>query len=192
MSDNVRHSAVKSLYAEGFVGYYRVRHLKETSQNRLLLTPEKSLTMKQYHSSTNNSDGIISVSFSVRPPLILRSSSVQAPFELRSSSVQAPFNLRSSSVRAPFILRSSSVQFSIALRSVLDRSSIGSRSILVHPSFILRSFSVRESKIDRRTNGESSEARRRCIETLMGSQGKGDPNKNFIFNHLNSNYYGKA
>ena len=69
-------------------------------------------------------------------------------------------------VRAPFNLRSSSV----------------------HPPFELRSSSVRRSKIDRRTNGESSEAKRRCIETLMGSQGKDDPNKNFIFNHLNSNY----
>ena len=147
-SDNVRHSAVKSLYAECFAVYYRGRHLKETSQNRLLLTSEKSLTMKQPRSLPNNSDGIFSVSFSV--------------------------------------------QFSIALRSVLDRSSIGSRSILVHPSFILRSFSVRESKIDRRTNGESSEAKRRCIETLMGNQGKGDSNKSFILNHLNSNYYGKT
>ena len=224
MSDNVRHSAVKSLYAEGFAGYYRVRHLKETSQNRLLLTPEKSLTMKQYRSSTNNSDGINSVSFSVRPPfelrsssvrapLILRSSSVQAPFELRSSSVrapfklrsgsvqapfklrsssvrapfnlrsgsvQAPFKLRSSSVHPPFELRSSSVRFSFGSRSVLDRFSIDSRSSFVHPPFILRSGIEDRSKIDRRTNGESSEARRRCIETLMGSQGKGDPNKNFI------------
>ena len=150
MSDNVRHSAVKSLYAEGFAGYYRVRHLKETSQNRLLLTPEKSLTMKQYRSSTNNSDGIISVSSSVDPPFILRSSSVQAPFELRSSSVQPPFELRSSSVR-----------FSFGSRSVLDRFSFGSRSILVHPSFILRSFSVRESKIDRRLIEERTENHRR-------------------------------
>ena len=191
MSDNVRHSAVKSLYAEGFAGYYRVRHLKETSQNRLLLTPEKSLTMKQYRSSTNNSDGIISVSSSVDPPFILRSSSVQAPFKLRSSSVQAPFILRSSSVRAPFELRSTSVRAPFILRSVLVRFSIGSRSVLVrfsidsrssfvHPPFILRSGIEDRSKIDRRTNGESSEARRRCIETLMGSQGKGDPNKNFI------------
>ena len=139
MSDNVRHSAVKSLYAEGFVGYYRVRHLKETSQNRLLLTPEKSLTMKQYHSSTNNSDGIISVSFSVRPPLILRSSSVQAPFELRSSSVQAPFNLRSSSVHPPFELRSVLDRSSFGSRSFFDRFSIDSRSSFVHPPFILRS-----------------------------------------------------
>ena len=84
------------------------------------------------------------------------------------------------------------VRFSFGSRSVLVRFSIGSRSVLDHPSFILRSFSVRESKIDRRTNGESSEARRRCIETLMGGQGKDDPNKNFIFNHLNSNYYGKT
>ena len=156
--DNVRHSAVKFLYAEGFAGYYRGRLLKETSPNRLLLTPKKSLTMKQYRSSTNNSDGILSVSFSVHPPFKLRSSSVQAPFILRSSSVHSPFELRSFSVQPPFILRSSS---------------------------------VRESKIDRRINGESSEAKRRCIETLMGSQGKGNPNKNFIFNHLDSNYYGK-
>ena len=155
--NNVRHSAVKFLYAEGFAGYYRGRLLKETSPNRLLLTPKKSLTMKQYRSSTNNSDGILSVSFSVHPPFKLRSSSVQAPFILRSSSVHSPFELRSFSVQPPFILRSSS---------------------------------VRESKIDRRINGESSEAKRRCIETLMGSQGKGNPNKNFIFNHLDSIFYG--
>ena len=144
--NNVRHSAVKFLYAEGFARYYRGRLLKETSPNRLLLTPKKSLTMKQYRSSTNNSDGILSVSFSVHPPFKLRSGSVRAPFKLRSFSVQPPF--------------------------------------------ILRSSSVRESKIDRRINGESSEAKRRCIETLMGSQGKGNPNKNFIFNHLDSIFYG--
>ena len=86
-----------------------------------------------------------------------------------SSSVQAPFELRSSSVRAPFELRSSSVQAPFKLRSGIED----------------------RSKIDQRMNGESSEARRRCIETLMGNQGKGDPNKNFIFNHLNSNCYGK-
>ena len=76
-----------------------------------------------------------------------------------------------------FVLRSVLVQFSIGSRSVLVRFSIVLRSILVHPSFILRSFSVRESKIDRRTNWESSQARRRCIETLMGNQGKGTLNK---------------
>ena len=34
----------------GFSVYYRGRHLKEMSQNRLLLTPEKSLTMKRHRS----------------------------------------------------------------------------------------------------------------------------------------------
>ena len=167
--DNVRHSAVKFLYAEGFAGYYRDRLLKETSPNRLLLTPKKSLTMKQYRSSTNNSDGILSVSFSVHPPFELRSSSVRAPFILRSSSVRAPFELRSSSVRAPFKLRSGSVRAPFELRSSSVRA-----------PFKLRSGIEDRSKIDRRTNGESSEARRRCIETLMGSQVKGNPNKNFF------------
>ena len=79
------------------------------SQNRLLLTPEKLLTMKQYCSPPNNSDGIfphrssfVLRSFSVHPPFVLRSFSVHPPFILRSSSVQSPFELRSSSVRAPF------------------------------------------------------------------------------------------
>ena len=80
--------------------------------------------------------------------------------------------------------RSVLVRFSFGSRSVLDRSSFGSRSILVHSPFILRSGIEDRSKIDRRTNGESSEAKRRRIETLMGNQGKGDPNKNFIFYHL--------
>ena len=130
-SDNVRHSAVKSLYAECFAVYYRGCHLKETSQNRLLLTLEKSLTMKQPRSPPNNSDGIFSVSFSVHlsfgfrsilvhPPFILRSSSVHPPFELRSSSVRAPFELRSSSVRAPFELRSSSVRESKIDRRLIE------------------------------------------------------------------------
>ena len=118
-----------------FAVYYGGRHLKETSQNRLLLTPEKSITMKLYRSPTNNSDGIFSVS---------------------------------SSVRSPF-----------GSRSVLVRFSIDSRSSSVHSPFILRSAIEDRSKNDRRNIGESSEARRRCIETLMGFQGKGDPNKNF-------------
>ena len=103
----------------------------------------------------------------------------------------------------PFGSRSVLVRFSFGSRSVLDRSSIDSRSSFVHPSFILRSTSVHppfilrsgiedRSKIDRESSGESSEARRRCIETLMGNQGGGDSNKNFIFNHLNLNYYGKT
>ena len=147
------------------------------SQNQLLLTLEKSLTMKQYHNPTNKSDGMFPVSFSVRSPFVLRSSSVHPPFKLRSSSVRAPFKLRSSSVQAPFILRSSSVQAPFELRS----------------SSVQAPFGIEDrSKIDQRMIGESSEARRRCIETLMGNQGKGDPNKNFIFNHLNSIYHGKT
>ena len=135
--------------------YYGDRHQKETSQNRLLLTPEKSLTLKLYRSPTNNSDGIFSVSFFVRSSFVLRSV------------------LRSFFVR--FFVR-----FSFGSRSVLVRFSINSRSSFVHPPFILRSGIEDRSKIDRRTNGESTEARRRCIETLMGNQGKGDPNKNFF------------
>ena len=78
---------------------------------------------------------------------------------------RSPFVLRSFSVRSPFILRSISVRAPFG-----DRRTIEERS-----------------KNDRRNIGDSSKARRRCIETLMGIQGKGDPNKNFIFNHLNSN-----
>ena len=159
--------------------------------------------MKQYHNPTNKSDGIFPVSFSVRAPFILRSSSVHPPFKLRSSSVQAPFVLRSSYVQAPFILRSFSVRSPFVLRSFSVRAPFILRSSSVQAPFELRSSSVQapfelrsgiedRSKIDRRMNGESSEARRRCIETLMGNQGKGDPNKSFIFNHLNSNYYGKT
>ena len=99
--------------------------------------------------------------------------------------------LLSSSVHPPFGSRLVLVWFSFGSRLVLVRFSIVLRSILVHPSFILRSGIEDRSKIDRRTNGESSEAKRRCIETLMGNQGKGNPNKNFIFNYLDSNYYGK-
>ena len=132
------------------VYYYRGRHLKEMSQNQLLLTLEKSLTMKQYHNPTNKSDGIFPVSFSVRSPFILRSSSVQAPFILRSSSVRAPFKLRSSSVRAPFILRSSSVHPPFELRSSSVQAPFILRSSSVQAPFELRSSSVRESKIDRR------------------------------------------
>ena len=125
---------------------------------------EKSLTMKQSRSSTNNSDGVFVYrspfnlrSGSVQPPFGLRSTSVRAPFELRSGSVQPPFGLRSTSVRAPFNLRSSSVD----------------------PPFGLRSAIEDRSKNDRRIIGESSEARRRCIETLMRNQEKGNPNIKF-------------
>ena len=122
-----------------FAVYYRGRHLKGMFKNQLLLTLEKSLTMKQYHNPTNKSDGIFPVSFSVRSPFILRSFSVHPPFVLRSSSVRSPFILRSFSVHPPFILRSFSVHPPFVLRS----SS-------VQAPFELRSSSVRESKIDRR------------------------------------------
>ena len=69
----VRFSAAKSLYAEGFAVYYRGRHLKRTSQNRILLTPEKSLTMKLYRSPPNNSDGIVLRSSFDRSSIVLRS-----------------------------------------------------------------------------------------------------------------------
>ena len=65
------------------------------SQNRLLLTPKKLLTMKQYCSPPNNSDGI----FPHRSPFVLRSFSVRSPFILRSFSVHPPFILRSFYVR---------------------------------------------------------------------------------------------
>ena len=148
--------------------------------------------MKTYRSLPNNSNGIFPVSFSVRSPFVLRSSSVRAPFilrsisvrspfELRSSSVDPPFELRSSSVRAPFILRSISVRSPFELRSSSVDPPFELRSSSVHPPFNLRSGIEDRSKNDRRNIGESSEARRRCIETLTGSQGRGDPNKNFIF-----------
>ena len=114
--------------------------------------------MKLYSSPTNNSDGIFSVSFSVR------------------SSIGSRSVLDWFSIGFRLVL----VRFSIGSRSLFVRFSFGSRSSFVHPPFILRSGIEDRSKIDRRTNGESSEARRRCIETLMGNQGKGDPNKNFI------------
>ena len=115
----------------------------------------------------------------------------RSPFNLRSTSVRAPFNLRSTSVRAPFNLRSSSVQPPFNLRSTSVRAPFNLRSGSVRTPFILRSAIEERTENHRRNIGESSEARRRCIETLMRNQGKGDPNKNFIFIHLNSNCYGK-
>ncbi len=144
-----------------FAVYYKGRPLKETSPNRLLLTPKKSLTMKQYRSSTNNSDGILSVSFSVHPPFGLRSSSVHPPFELRSSSVHPPFELRSSSVRAPFGLRSSSVQAPFILRSGSVQAPFILRSSSVRAPFILRSTSVHPPFGNRRLIEELTENHRR-------------------------------
>ena len=144
-----------------FAVYYKGRPLKETSPNRLLLTPKKSLTMKQYRSSTNNSDGILSVSFSVHPPFGLRSTSVHPPFELRSSSVHPPFELRSSSVRAPFGLRSSSVQAPFILRSGSVQAPFILRSSSVRAPFILRSTSVHPPFGNRRLIEELTENHRR-------------------------------
>ena len=100
------------------------------SPNRLLLTPEKLLTMKQYCSPPNNSDGIfphrssfVLRSFFVRSSFVLRSFSVRSPFVLRSSSVDPPFVLRSFSVRAPFVLRSG-----IEERTENDRRIIGGKT----------------------------------------------------------------
>ena len=122
--------------------------------------------------------------FPYRPPFVLRSTSVRAPFNLRSSSVRAPFELRLTSVRAPFELRSTSVQPPFELRSGSVRAPFGLRSSSVQSPFELRSAIEDRSKNDRRNIGESSEAKRRCIEILTGSQGKGEPNKNFILRQM--------
>ena len=90
--------------------------------------------------------------------------------------------------RSPFILRSLLVRFSIASRSVLDRFSIDSRSSFVHPPFILRSGIEDWSKNERRIIGGKTEMYRNS----NGKPREGDPNKNFIFNRLNLNYYGKT
>ena len=124
--------------------------------------------------------------------LILRS--VLDCFSIALRSVLDRFSIGSRSFfdRFSFILRSSFVHPSIILRSSF-----------VHPSFILRSSFVRESKNNRRwieevsevhlrQNRGNTEAIRRCIETLMGSHEKGNPNKTLFFNHLNPNYYGKT
>ena len=139
-----------------FAVYYKGRPLKETSPNRLLLTPKKSLTMKQYRSSTNNSDGILSVSFSVHPPFKLRSSSVHPPFILRSGSVHPPFILRSTSVHPPFILRSSSVHPPFILRSGSVRAPFKLRSFSVHPPFGNRRLIEELTENHRRQNGDVS------------------------------------
>ena len=77
----------------GFSVYYRGRHLKGMSQNRLLLTPEKSLTMKRHRSPPNNSNGIFSVSFSYRSPIVLLSFSYRSPIVLLSFSYCPPIVL---------------------------------------------------------------------------------------------------
>ena len=76
------HPRGKLAMLNGFSVYYRGCHLKEMSQNQLLLTPEKSLTMKQHRSPPNNSNGIVSVSFSYRSPIVLLSFSYCSPIVL--------------------------------------------------------------------------------------------------------------
>ena len=94
MYDFVRFSAAKSLYAECFAVYYRSRHLKRTSQNRILLTPEKSLVMKRPRSPTNNTDGIVLRSSFVHPSFILRSSFDRSSIVLRSGNGERTKNER--------------------------------------------------------------------------------------------------
>lgn len=88
--------------------------------------------------------------------------------------------------------RYATLDSSIGSRSFFDQFSFILRSPSVHPPFILRSGIEKRSKIDRSSIGDSSEARRRCIETLWESQENGNPNKIFIFYHLKPNYYGKT
>ena len=88
----------------GFSVYYRGRHLKGMSQNRLLLTPEKSLTMKRHRSPPNNSNGIFSVSF---------------PYRFRIVSVSFPYRFRIVSVSFPYRFRIVSVSFSYCSPIVL-------------------------------------------------------------------------
>ena len=104
------------------------------SQNRLLLTPEKILTMKLYCSPPNNSDGI----FPHRSPFVLRSFSVRSPFVLRSFSVHPPLILRSSSVQSPFNLRSSSVRESRNERRTIEESSEAKRRCIDYTSVLKR------------------------------------------------------
>ena len=120
-SDNVRHSAVKYLYAEGFCRVLLRSSSKRNVPKSTFINSRKIINNETVSQSNQQFWWYI---FSI----ILRSFSVRSPF-------------------------------------------------------VLRSFSVRRSKNDRRNIGESSEARRRCIETLMGNQGKGDPNKNFFWPH---------
>ena len=77
-----------------FAVYYKGRPLKETFQNKLLLTPEKLITMKSYRSPLNNSDDIFSVSF----PYQSRINPVSFPYRFRivllSSSYHPPIAKR--------------------------------------------------------------------------------------------------
>ena len=77
-----------------FAVYYKGRPLKETSQNWLLLTPEKLITMKSYRSPLNNSDDIFSVSFPYRFRIVSVSFPYRSPIILLSSSYHPPIAKR--------------------------------------------------------------------------------------------------
>ena len=100
-----------------FAVYDRGRHLKEMSPNRLLLTPEKLITMKSYRSPLNNSDDIFSVSF----PYRFRINPVSFPYRFRIIPVSFPYHspivLLSFSYRSPIILLSFSYCSPIVLLS---------------------------------------------------------------------------
>ena len=131
-SDNVRHSAVKYLYAEGFC---RVLLRSSSKRNVPKSTFINSRKINNYETVSQSNQQFWWYIFRII--------------------------LRSFSVRSPFVLRSALDRLSIGSRLVLVRFSIDSRSSFVHPSFILRSFSVRRSKIDRRMIEEISENHRR-------------------------------
>ena len=173
LDGNIKYQGTITCWAYWSVSSYVFRSIKLNpcllNQNNAIKQQDilvflLNINCLQYMKFVNNHK-IQMVYFSYRSPIILRSFS----FVLVRSRSFSFVLVRS---RSGSVL----VRFSFGSRSVLVRFSISSRSVLDHPSFILRSFSVRESKIDRRTNGESSEARRRCIETLMGGEGKDDPN----------------
>ena len=71
-----------------FAVYYKGRPLKETFPNKLLLTPEKLITMKSYRSPLNNSDDIFSVSF----PYRFRIVSVSFPYRFRINPVSFSYH----------------------------------------------------------------------------------------------------
>ena len=102
-----------------FAVYYKGRPLKETFQNKLLLTPEKLITMKSYRSPLNNSDDIFSVSF----PYQSRINPVSIPYQSRIVSVSFPYRFRIVSVSFPYrfriVLLSSSYHPPIAKRKTI-------------------------------------------------------------------------
>ena len=83
----------------------------------------ESLTMKLYSSSTNNSDGIFFVSFSVQFSIALRSVLVRFSFGSRSFFDRSSIGSRSILDHPSFILRSFSVRRSKIDRRMIEESS---------------------------------------------------------------------